>query len=248
MPVQTIPLDWLSISGLVAGIVSVLLGVVAIALSVAFFYFGQKGEREASVALEGIRSQTKTLADISRQQLRELTGIIGQQTRPPETMAEIMSQLGPLMRELAASQRNGLIEPEQPNRVVTGEIIRGHNVPLLQNEVDRNILRESALSMYLAVYYYASCANFFAQGDLPSENEYQEGSLYHRFVRQLLDLSAADVMLITGALNQWAQREQSFVTGNRLFQIFGTQGNLVANLVRNSRQQFEARQNPPTQS
>lgn len=237
--IEAVPVSWLSISGLTAGIVSVILGLAALGISAIFFVSAKNSERAIASALEGIRAQTTTLSEISTRHLRDLTKVISRQVQQPEPTSETIVALTSAITGVLEVHRTGFIEQDQQERTVSGTTIQGHNIPLLQDSIDKNILREWAITMFLTLYYYTAYANYFAQSFLPSETDYNEANDFDRLVRQLLDMSANDFRVIAAALDQWVAQEPEFVRNHRLYQAFGVQGQLVQSLVRSARQQFE---------
>ncbi len=236
---EVVPVNWLSISAVAAGVVSVVLGVVALMVSAIFFVSAKNSEQAISAALEGIRAQTNTLSEISGKQLRDLTRVISRQVQQPEQPSDTLKAFTEVMRSMREIDRGGLIQTNGQERSVSGVVIKDHGIPLLQNDVDREVLRDSMLTAYFAIYYHSAYANIFAQAYLPSETDYQESEDLDRLVRQLLDLSAYDFTLVANALDKWVATEPDFVRNHRLYQLFGLQGQDVKLLVRTARQQFD---------
>ena len=236
---QTITLDTLSIIALVAGAVSIILGLVAIALSVWFFVQTKNTETATSRALEGIRSQTETLSKISGQQLKRLTDLLGEHVRAPDTTGDALKMLVAALENVASRPEKSFIGSEDVERTPTGDVIRDHKIPLLPNEIDKDMVRDYLLTLFLSLYYYTAYANFFSQNHLPAEKDYKEDNALHRMVRQLLDVSARDFQAIKAALTTWRASEPTYVGAHRLYQL-GVEAELVGTVVRNSRAQFEA--------
>jgi hypothetical protein len=94
---MTLP-DWLGILGLVAGIVSIVLGIMAIWLSLHFYREAKGAEAAVSTALVDIRAQTATLERITARQLDRLTRFATQ----PRSQDSQVSELVLIFRQLTA--------------------------------------------------------------------------------------------------------------------------------------------------
>jgi hypothetical protein len=238
---------WLSVAGIVAGVVSVILAVVAIVLSALFFGFSSRAQTGVTGALEGIRGQTETLAKISSQQLTRLTKIVSDQVRRPQLDVEATNLFQQFADAVASLQTKTLLQEATQPHPAQGVVLSDHGIPLYPPEVDVPALKDAALTSYYALYYYTAYANFFAQAGLPSIEDFDETNPYHRIVRQLLDLSAADFQLVANALDGWATRDSDLVRHHRLAAL-GLEGQLVRDLVRSSSQEFVVRQQSQTDS
>jgi hypothetical protein len=90
--------DWLGLLGLVAGLVSIVLGVIAIWLSLHFYHQAKGSETAVGTMLADIRAQTATLERIAGRQLDRLTRFA---TQPRQEDPQV-SQLMVIFRELTA--------------------------------------------------------------------------------------------------------------------------------------------------
>src|SRR3989442_6696881 len=104
---MTLP-DLLGILGLVAGLVPVLVGIVAIWLSLHFYHQAKGAETTVSTALADIRAQTATLERIAGRQLDRLTRF-ATQPRPEDPQ---VSELMIIFRQLTAVA----LAPDGPDR------------------------------------------------------------------------------------------------------------------------------------
>lgn len=233
--------DWLAITGLVAGLVSIVIGMVAIALSVAFYFAAKGAESAVNTALAGIEAQTQLLAEISTRHLKDLVGLVSQTARPPETTVDTMTAFAIAIRGLPQSAEPGLLQPQRTNETPHGETISNHGIPQFPAAIDKTMVRDNFISLYYALYFYTAFLNVTAQGWLPNEEDYSETDRNHKMAREMLDLTAWDFRLMANALDLWVATEPDYVRGHRLYQLFGVSGQALMNSVRNASEEFAHR-------
>lgn len=219
----------LSLSGLVAGIVSVVVAVIAIGLSVAFYISARNAEKAVGTELAGIKAQTGTLEKIAGQQLSRLTKVV----------SETQKTSSDLLERLVGIQPPGLFQQteEAKTHEPSGTTISGHEIPNFPEKIDVNYFREVVIIFYYTLYYYTSYANLFAQYQLPPMEEYDETSALHRLARKVLDASASDFRALAAQLDQWLERDRDFLVNHPDFAI-AQEGALVQSLIRSADQRF----------
>lgn len=159
-------MDILNIINTAGNLTAIILGLLAIVLSIWFFVLAKNSELETKRALEGIRTQTDALQKLAGRWLDRFTKHLVEE-KPLDALWDVASQVSNL--------------PERISQYLQINIAQVH-----QN-------RSEIISCYIALQYYAAQANVFAQTSLPSFNELNETNESHRFMRQTVDQSSADV-------------------------------------------------------
>lgn len=158
--------DALSTSGLIAGIVSIVLAVIAIAISLYFYTQGKNTESRISGLLEAIRAQTDMLQKIvGRQMDRLIRGV----TEQPHTDYTAVTEMIGAIKDI-------------PTTVIT----------LLQAPTSSaqatQAWRRSAIDGYIGAYYYAAISNISNQCFLPPLESLETENI----IKKVLDTSFAD--------------------------------------------------------
>jgi len=161
---------WSILSSVVSIIVTLLLGALAIGLSIWFFMVNRKTEQNVSNSLTKIETQTAMLQKITGRQLDRLTKYV---TEPkPSMLEEWLPQLMTVLSQLP----DALVS--QPDRLQTTQ-----NIQQLQNVL---------VVCYIAIYFYTAQTNCWAQEYLPNADEFNEDDLFHTTTKSIVDMSAAD--------------------------------------------------------
>jgi hypothetical protein len=145
---------------LVAGLVSVILGIIAIGISVYFYTQAKDTEREVSGALEGIRAQTDALQKIVGRQMGQL--IRGVTEQQPHDFTLVQQMIGAI-KDIPISVITLLQTPPpstQANQAWRAETIKG----------------------YLGAFYYSAITNLCNQYFLPPLEQLQPDDLFKRMV------------------------------------------------------------------
>jgi hypothetical protein len=141
------------------------------------------------------------------------------------------------LQEVTLGQ-SSLLRGSAPSGPTHGTTIENHGIPQL-GPVDRDSLRDLAVTTHLAIYYYATYSNILAQNWLPRRADYDEENQVYRFIRHFLDMSANDFQIVARTLDQWRIAEPTFIANHRLNLIYGVEGQRVKAAVRNANQKFE---------
>lgn len=163
---------------IVGSFVSVLLGFLAIALSVYFFVKGKDTERLVSNSLTKIETQANALQKISGKQLDKLTEYVTQPQKGP--IQESESEIVKILKEL-------------PNSL--GLLREGNTDTRTTDQLEK----ELALA-YGALYFYIGQANFWSQLNLPAADEYDEEQALQSEAKTVVDLSAQDFNVVANIL------------------------------------------------
>ncbi|PIV53098.1 MAG: hypothetical protein COY53_06055 [Elusimicrobia bacterium CG_4_10_14_0_8_um_filter_37_32] len=163
----------MEIVSIIAGCVSIILGFLAIALSVYFFIQSKISEKEVSNTLENIKAQTNTLQKITATQMtRLIKGVT--EIRPEQ---EIITHLISLIN----------VTPQQ-------DMIR-------EKDLQIENLTQEAITAYIASYYYSAVTNCLFQANLLPENEIENSELNNR-VKNMIDKSYTDFNALENILNR----------------------------------------------
>lgn len=168
---------------LVASVVSVIVGMVAIAMSVAFYLSGRGTEQRVGASLTKIETQTEMLQKITGKQLDRLTRFAidrpeVEQTKPAELILGLIQIAEPLARILQPATA-GATNPQ----ALTAELV----------------------NCYIGLYYYTALTNFWAQVNLPAIEEFDETNNLHAVAKRVVDTSDADFVAIAAILTRTDQ-------------------------------------------
>jgi hypothetical protein len=163
-------MDAATLWGLVASIVSVVLGVIAFWVSLYFFAQAKRTEQAVSNSLTKIETQADMLQKISGRQLDRLTRFVTDPAaRGPDPQLE--SLIGVLVQVVQPLASGRLNDPGQQ----TAEQ-----------------LRDELVSCYLLIHHYTAQTNLWSQLQLPSATTFNPEDATHSLVRRTIDGSAAD--------------------------------------------------------
>ena len=173
---------------LVGSAVSVILGILAIALSIYFYVAGRNTETRVAASLSKIEAQAEMLQKLAGRQLDRLTKFVTDERRQPED-PRIGQFLGMLI-EMAKPLTTSVQKPSP--------------------EANRTEQFEELVSCYIIIYYYTAVANYWAQWYLPSAGEFDASNEFHVLVQRTVDASATDFTHLAQVLTQideeWLQK------------------------------------------
>jgi len=170
----------MEIASIVASFVSLILGGVAIWLSLYFYTQAKNTELRVQVALEGIKTQTDALQALNGKHLDRLTKYV---TTPREESTQTAQLFAATIRDIPDIVLRLLPPPQAGTHVSRSEIVH----------------------TYLALWNYTATANIWASFCLPSPQNFNEET--HRIVKYVVDRSAADFNYMTGLVDQLRQDE-----------------------------------------
>jgi hypothetical protein len=176
--------------GIVAGLVSIGLGILAIWLSLWFFKQSKQTESNVDASLIKIETQTEMLQKITSKQLDRLTKFV---TEPKSNQND--EQLNELLKTF--SQLPQLLLAPQPNSTPNNE----------QN-----------LSLLIALYFYTAQTNWSAASSLPTAEEFDSSIPYHAHIKRIVDMSANDFQSVTNQLSQIDQNKLEAVNTYHLYE------------------------------
>lgn len=162
---QISPVEMWSI---VSSIVSVILGILAIGLSVYFFVQGRSTEQGVSNSLTKIETQAEMLQKITGRQMDRLTKYVTEERPAEPHMTQTLIALLELAKPLTA------------------------NLQQTSGSVDSEKLVTELVTCYIGLYYYTAQTNYWAQWYLPPITEFDETNQFHTLTKTVVDQSAAD--------------------------------------------------------
>lgn len=168
---------------IVSSIVSVILGLLAIALSVYFFVQSKNTEKGVSNSLTKIETQAESLQKLTSRYLDRLTRYVTEDK--PDAMSESVPTLVAILSQLPQTITNTLMQvaPRDKTQELTTELY----------------------SCYIALYFYIAQTNYWSQFYLPRASEFKEDDPFHTLVRRIVDMSAADFEVMANILNKCDQ-------------------------------------------
>ncbi len=164
----------------VAGLVSIALGILAIVLSLWFFRQTKDTERNVSNSLTKIETQADMLSKLTGRQLDRLTKFV---TEPKPAKSD--EQMGELIR-IFAQLPQMLLSPTTDGTVPN---------------------REQQIALLIALYFYTAQINWWAQNSLPNVDDFDENDAFHNHTKRVIDMSAADFQAAAAELAKCQDHE-----------------------------------------
>jgi len=162
-------IDGFNLGMSIAGIV---LSVCAIGLSFWFYDKAKDAEQRTLAALEGIKSQTETLKDITAKQMGKLIRS-ATEVRP---MDEIITLIA-TFRDFPSPQ-------------------------IQLKDAQISSLTAQSIEGYIGAFFYASFSNLLGQINLPKIEDYDEKNPVHLTIKGVVDKSSVDVANVGRILSQ----------------------------------------------
>jgi hypothetical protein len=188
-------MNWIDILNTVVGLTSLLMGGLAIWLSLHMYEKAKESETETAKTLEAIRAQSEALQRLTGRWMDRFT----RHATSPRPADEGLMQLVQVVASL-------------PNTILATVDVARHpsqqNVQQLQQEI---------AASYIALYYYTAIANVLAQNLLPAEDQFDPSNSFHSGVRGMIDSSAADYDKLANLLNGL---DRSLITNSSLRHLF----------------------------
>ncbi|MEO6761477.1 MAG: hypothetical protein ABI220_03825 [Candidatus Saccharimonadales bacterium] len=153
---------------LAIGTASIIFGIVALLLSVVFFFEAKKAEKNSAVTLEGISKTTVTLDRLSMRIINKLTSAIIEPSQREETLRALL-----MTTNASGGLSSSVLEPSTGSTKAELEQFRVDNL--------------------ITAYYYCALANISARFNLPVDIA---ESSSHEAVTRIVDGSASDFGII----------------------------------------------------
>lgn len=194
-----------------ASIVSIALGLIAIAMSVYFYTQGKNTEQRVTNALEAIKAQTDTLQRLAARQMdRLIKGVIEPDASHSTIVFAALDVLRSIPENIASQLHAALKAPNE-----------------------RSMLPDAVMG-YIGTYYYCAMANVALQTYLPVFAELQPDNT----ARALVDQTFSDCNLLEGILNQF---QPQALQASPLFHLYEEARNRWKPLVKDSLTVYQQR-------
>lgn len=215
-PIQEAPpMDWVLVINTSVGLMALVLGILAIWLSLYLYTKAKDTETETKKTLEAIKAQSDALQKLTARWMDRFT----RHAVEPKPADEGLMQLV----QVVASLPTTILAHLQVRTTDTS-----NQEPLLKEIVDS----------YVGLYYYTALANVLAQGQLPQEAEFNPEDALHAGVQALVDRSASDFIHMAKLLNGV---DQNRLRASSLQHLLDEAIKQWRPLVRYTSQTFEAR-------
>ena len=210
---QILTIEGISI---ISGIVSVILGFLAIGLSVYFFIQAKKAESETSNSLESIKAQTDILQKITARQLDRLTKYATETGSYSDFVLQVFSLVKEFPTNISGNVSNP-VDIAQKAQLLT-ECIRG----------------------YIGIFYYSALTNIALQWYLPPIEKYDENREINEMTKQLVNNSYSDFNIFGDMLKN--QVHASNLTGNPVYNYYLEAQNNLRPYVKDTTQIYADRE------
>ncbi len=201
------------IFSIAASIASVILAVIAIAMSIFFYTQSKNTESSVKESLSGIRTQTDSLQKLTGRWMDRLTKYVTSPKENTDTTEQVRQLLQSLPENIAEQIK---LPATSENAALTSEIV----------------------TSYIALYYYSAVANVWAQFSLPPLNKYDDNPDYSALVSRVVDGSAADFQHMAKLL---ASLDQAEVQSNSLKHLLDEAMDLYRDRVATTTQVYAKR-------
>jgi hypothetical protein len=162
---------------ILSGVFSISISVIAMVLSIIFYFASRKTESNVSVSLTKIEAQTEALQKLSGRQIDKLMKHAFEGTAQLSNN-DAMMQLMSTMSQIPLTITTILKQPTE-NR-----------------DNDESIL------LYSALYFYTAQTNYWSQFYLPKANEFDPENENHAHTKRIVDLSHEDFTKVANWLSE----------------------------------------------
>ena len=177
-------MEYLSV---VSSSVSIILAIIAIALSIYLFVQSKNTEKEVTNALSSIKTQVDSLQKLTGRWMDRLTKYATEPKDPFEMIA-IVSALQELPEKFAAQI----------------------SLPIASKSEE--IMTDRLIASYISILYYVAVANYAIQGYLPPIEEVLENDYWKRLLdRSYQDYYAIENLLITVDIDRINQNSLGYL-------------------------------------
>ena len=170
---------------IVASVVSVILGLLAIGLSIWFFVVNRGTEKNVSNSLTKIETQANVLQKITGKQLDRYTKYFTEEK--PATYEPFI----PKLIEALINLPETLITQSQqlPSSQITKEMTK------------------TLIMFYISTYFYTTQTNFWIQPYLPNAQDFDPQNPHHISIKRIVEMSAADCHTVAEILDNCNPQE-----------------------------------------
>jgi len=205
--------------GLVSSGISIIIGLLAIVLTIWFFVLSKNTENRITESLSKIETQASMLERISGRQLDRLTKFV---TQPHTSTSEkALAELVPFLKEFPTS----MIKAPTEGQLQTVEALK----------------RELTWA-YGALYFYIGQTNFWSQFDLPPAGDFDPKVPIQNEAKAVVDLSFKDFGVVAKILDNIKPEEM--LAGTPIEPLVKRTQGIFRDLVKNSSDVFIQRAKP----
>lgn len=200
-------LEWI---GLVSGIASLVLSVLAIWLSLYFFQTGKATEQRVATSQAKIESEVRSLEALTGRWMDRFTRHATRDPKPDAIALTLIERLDPRF----------LLNQQQ-----------------LVSELGKETLqaKQDGLDWALVAMHYAAVANVHLAWDLPSPDRYEPSNQMHMTVVQLTDNSYNDYVMLR---DQVAALGADLISKSKMLAFYNSAQNFWEPLMRTSIERF----------
>ncbi len=189
-------MHWYDLLNTVVGLTSLLMGGLAIWLSLHMYEKAKDSETKSAETLQAIKAQSEALQKLTGRWMDRFT----RHATSPRPADEGLMQLVQVVAELPSTI------------LATVDVSRQTSQPSGTSSMQQEIA-----ASYIALYYYTAIANVLAQNLLPQEQSFDPSNTFHTGVRGMVDKSAADYDTIAQLLNGL---DRDLITSSSLRHLF----------------------------
>lgn len=162
-------MDWILVINTSVGLMALVLGALAIWLSLYLYSKAKDSEKETAKALEAIKAQSDALQKLTGRWMDRFTRHAVEPKPADEGLMQLVQVVASLPTTILAHLQVRTADPSSQE-------------PLLREIVDA----------YVGLYYYTALANVLGQGVLPQEAEFNPDDPAHAGIQALIDRTASD--------------------------------------------------------
>lgn len=159
-------IDGINLAG---SIVSIVLGVLAIGISLYFYRQSKDSEAKVQIALEGIKAQTETLQTLSQRYMDRLTKYV---TTPRTEGVDGSKVIVEALDRIPKTIETFVLHLKTPN-----------------NQQEQAVLLKELVDSYIGIFYYVGTTNVWASLSLPSPEDFDPENQFHIMVKDIVDRS-----------------------------------------------------------
>ena len=205
--------DALNTLNILSGAFSIAISIIAMLLSIAFYFAGRNTEIRVSTSLAKIEAQTDALQKLSGRQIDKLMKHAfddSGQAATNDAMIQLMNNLSQI-----------------PITITT----------ILRQPSSTTNHTQLVADLYSALYFYTAQTNYWSQFYLPKATDFNETDANHAHIKRVVDLSYSD---FNAVVNYLANCDQSLLTNSSLYEYLRVTKETWRHTVKSSAEVFIA--------
>lgn len=168
--------DIINAISILSGAFSIGISIIAMVLSIAFYFASRNTEIRVSTSLAKIEAQTDALQKLSGKQIDKLMKHAFDGTNQSSTTDAMVQQLMNALSQI-------------PITITT----------ILRQPTENTNDAQKIADLYSALYFYTAQTNYWSQFYLPKATEFDETNENHAHIKRMVDLSNVDF----GSVASW---------------------------------------------